>query len=371
MMHQPFTVFFRHFLLTTNSPASRFILDHRRLSAFLTTFCITLFCFVVQDSSRAESPMRLGMIGLDTSHAPAFAKLINQTESADDLPAMRVTAAYPGGSDDLPASYERVEGFTRQLEELGVEIKESIADLLSQVDAVLLESVDGRKHLEQVIPVFRAGKPVFIDKPLAADLTEAIAIDLIAKHYGGRWFSSSSLRFSPSIIRYRGDEYKGKIQGATAWSPCSLDPTHVDLFWYGIHGVEILYTAMGVGCEQVVRVSSQQSDVVVGRWSDGRIGTFRGIRAGASGYGLVVFGTDRIETDAKYEGYESLVREIRQFLAGGAAPVTNDETLEMMTFMQAAQVSKDNGGKPVMIGEVWQEHLAAAREIVTKIVDQL
>lgn len=370
MTHPPFPVFFRHFQPTNESPKIDFLNYRQHLPAVLTSFCIALFCFVTQDRSHAESPMRLGMIGLDTSHAPAFAKLINQSDSTDGLPAMRVTAAFPGGSDDLPASYERVEGFTRQLDELGVEIKASIDDLLSQVDAVLLESVDGRKHLEQVIPVFRAGKPVFIDKPLAADLTHAIAIDLIGKHFGGRWFSSSSLRFSPSIIRYRGDDYRGKIHGATAWSPCSLEPSHVDLFWYGIHGVEILYTAMGVGCEQVVRIGSEQGDVVVGRWGDGRIGTFRGIRSGASGYGLVVFGSDRVETDAKYEGYGPLVGEIRQFLSGGPAPVTNEETLEMMAFMQAAQVSKETGGKPVLISQVWQEHLAAAREIVTKIVGQ-
>jgi hypothetical protein len=332
-----------------------------------TVFLWLGFCLLVNGSIGSEPQIRLGMIGLDTSHAPAFTKGLNQV-LISNLPSMRVVAAYPGGSDDLAASYDRIDGFTRELKEMGVEIVDSIPELLSRVDAVLLESVDGRKHLEQVMPVFKAQKPVFIDKPLAADLTDAIAIDLLGKHYDCRWFSSSSLRFSPSIIRYRDQAYQGKILGATSWSPCSLEPTHVDLFWYGIHGVETLYTAMGTGCQRVVRISTDGADVVVGTWQDGRIGTFRGIRSGASGYGLVIFGKDSIETDAKYEGYAGLVDEIRQFFAGGPAPVSNEETLEMMTFMQAAQLSKELDGQPVLMSEVWQNHLAAAEEVVASLV---
>ena len=143
---------------------------------------------------------------------------------------------------------------------------DSIDSLLAKVDAILLESVDGRKHLRQALPVFRAGKPVFIDKPLAADLTEAIAIDLIAKKYAGRWFSSSSLRFSPTIYRHSSPEARQKVLGASSWGPCSLEPTHVDLFWYGIHGVEMLYTAMGTGCQQVTQFSTEGADMVVGKW---------------------------------------------------------------------------------------------------------
>jgi hypothetical protein len=316
----------------------------------------------------AEEPMRVGMIGLDTSHAPAFVKLINQEQVAEATTKMRVVAAFPGGSDDLAASRDRVQGFTQQIQAMGVEIVGSIQELLTKVDAVLLESVDGRKHLRQAIPVFEAGKPVFIDKPLAAGLTEAMAIDFIAKKCSGRWFSSSSLRFSPSIHRYSSPEQRAQIQGAAAWSPCALEPTHVDLFWYGIHGVEILYTAMGTGCERVVQTSTDGADLVVGVWQGGRLGSFRGIRQGASGYGLVVFGKETIESDGKYEGYQPLVEEIGRFFAGGQPPVSNEETLEMMAFMQAAYRSKQLGGQSVLLREVWDTHLAEAQDLVAKLL---
>lgn len=316
----------------------------------------------------AEEPLRIGMIGLDTSHAPAFTKLINAESATGKLAQMQVVAAFPGGSQDLASSRDRVAGFTEDLKGMGVEIVDSIDALIEKVDAVLLESVDGRTHLAQALPVFRAGKPVFIDKPLAGDLADAIAIDLAAKKHQAKWFSSSSLRFSPSIIRYREDpRVAGQVLGATAWSPCSLEPTHADLFWYGIHGVEILYTAMGTGCQQVTRTSAPGTDVVVGTWEDGRLGVYRGIRQGKAEYGLVVFGEKAIETGGKYEGYAPLVDRIADFFLGGETPVANAETLEMMTFMQAADTSKQSGGQPVQLAEVWDQAMEQAEKRLAEL----
>ena len=315
----------------------------------------------------ADHPLRIGIIGLDTSHCPAFTKLINSPESKGNLAKLKVVAAYPGGSPDIASSRDRIEGFTKQLSEMGVEIVHSVEALLPKVDAVLLESVDGRKHLQQAIPVFKAGKPMFIDKPLAADLADAIAIDLAAKKYKAKWFSSSSLRFSPSIIRYRENPDDSRsVQGAIAWSPCSLEPTHADLYWYGIHGVETLYTAMGTGCESVVRVSTDGTDVAIGTWKGGRVGEFRGIRAGRSGYGLVVFGEKRIDVGGKYEGYAPLVERIATFFLGGDAPVSNEETLELYTFMQAADASKASGGAPVQLDDVWAKAMVQAKQRLAK-----
>lgn len=318
--------------------------------------------------SDAGGPLRLGMIGLDTSHAPAFTKTFNKEPSDSQLKGMRVVAAYPGGSQDIASSRDRVAGFTADLQQLDVEIVDSVEALLPKVDAVLLESVDGRKHLEQVLPIFKAGKPVFIDKPLAGELSDALAIDLLAKKYDARWFSSSSLRFSPSIFRYRDDpKLFQQVRGASAWSPCSLEPNHGDFNWYGIHGVEILYTAMGPGCQTVTRIHTAGTDVAVGVWQGGRIGEFRGIRDGAAAYGLVVFGEKQVEVAGKYEGYEPLLYQIAKFFAGGDVPVPTDETLEMMAFMQAADVSKQRGGVPVDLAEVRAEALRDAEAKVAQI----
>ena len=337
---------------------------YNMLTCLATTLLLAVHCLQTSSSTPAAEPLRVGMIGLDTSHAPAFAKLINAEGNEGALGQLRVVAAFPGGSPDLPSSRDRVDGFTKQLGDMGIEIFDSIDTLLPKVDAVLLESVDGRVHLSQVLPVFKARKPVFIDKPLAADLADALAIDLAAQKYDARWFSSSSLRFSPGILMYRSGETKaGKPQGVVAWSPCSLDPTHSDLFWYGIHGVEILFTTMGTGCEQVTRIGTEGTDVAVGIWENGRIGTFRGLRDGKQDYGLVVFGEQAIELGGKYEGYRPLVEQIAEFFVNDTQPVSNAETIEMMAFMQAADRSGELGGQPVSLPELVEEYkpLAAAR----------
>lgn len=337
-------------------------------SAFLPSQCSAQSGAQKEGPSGADKPLRLGIIGLDTSHVPAFTKMFNAKTPESGLAGMRVVAAFPGGSEDIASSRDRVAGFTEDLRKLDVEIVDSVAALLPKVDAVLLESVDGRKHLEQVLPVFKAGLPVFIDKPLAGDLTDALAIDLLAKKYKARWFSSSSLRFSPDIFRYREDpELKKQIRGAAAWSPCSLEPSHTDLYWYGVHGVEILYTAMGQGCKSVTRTHTDGTDLVVGVWDGGRIGTFRGIRDGRADYGLVVFGTKQVEVGGKYAGYAPLVHKIADFFVGGEAPVSPEETVEMFVFMQAADVSKERGGIPVDLDEVRAEALKAAKEKVAQV----
>ena len=330
------------------------------------TLAACLIALLTLMSSPAMSdeagPLRAGMIGLDTSHAPAFAKLLDGSKTAGDLAGVKVVAAFPGGSPDLPASADRVEGYTKELAKMGIEIVPSIEALLPKVDVVLLESVDGRPHLAQVLPVLRAKKPVFIDKPVAGSLADAVAIYNVAQELGVPCFSSSSLRFSKGIISMRNDQRVGRVMGCEARGPCTLEPHHPDLYWYGIHGVETLFTIMGTGCQSVTRVQTDGTELVAGVWTEGRIGTFRGLRAGAHGYGAMVYGDKGIAPSGGYDSYEPLVVEIVKFFKTGKPPVSAEETLEIYAFMEAADESKRQGGKPVTIESVMSKARQAAAE---------
>ncbi len=355
----------RHAETQPSEPRNSWILSGLVQCLTLGVVCLGMGSKILAQASANSQKISIGMIGLDTSHAPAFTKLFNAEPADGPLANMRVVAAFPGGSEDIASSRDRVEGFTEQMREMDVEIVDSIEKLLPKVDVVVLASVDGRKHLSQVAPVFAAGKRVFIDKPLAASLPDAIAIDLLAKEHQAEWFSGSSLRFSPDFYKYRtAPEWQNAVRGASAWSPCSLEPTHSDLFWYGVHGVETLYTAMGPGCKTVTRVKTDGQDLVVGQWPEGRIGTFRGIREGKTGYGIAVYGDKAIEVDGSYAGYQPLVEEIAKFFRGGPNPVAPAETIEMFTFMAAAQASSDNGGIPVELKTVHDAALQDAHELV-------
>ena len=290
-------------------------------------------------------PLKAGMVGLDTSHAPAFTKILNESGSA----GIRVTHAYPHGSRTIESSYSRIPKYTEQVKEMGVQISGSIEELLEQVDVVLLETNDGRLHLEQARLILQARKPVFIDKPLAASFSDAVEIFTLAESAGVPIFTSSSLRFSPTTQKLVKEQPIGKITGADIFSPATIEPTHPDLFWYGIHGVESLFTVLGTGCISVRRTYRPDADIVVGEWTDGRIGTFRGIRQGKKGYGGTAYGTEGISPAGVYEGYEPLVKEIVQFFQTGVPPVSKAETLEIFAFMAAAEESKRKKGKTVKL----------------------
>ena len=301
--------------------------------------------------AQENNQKRVGIIGLDTSHSIAFTKEFNQQPADPEMLGYRVVAAYPFGSSKIESSASRIPQYTAAIKELGVTVVDSLAELLDQVDYVLLETNDGSLHLQQAIEVFRAGKPVFIDKPTGSNLSEVIAIFQAANQYGVPMFSSSSLRFSegPQSIR---NGSVGQVMGCDAYSPASLEETHVDLFWYGIHGVETLFTCMGRGCLSVSQTTTPNHDFVVGRWSQDRIGTFRGMRDGKRGFGATAFGDKGIEALGRSDGYRPLLVQIVKFFDSGVAPVDAEETIELYAFMQAAQVSKDNNGREVSLAEV-------------------
>ncbi len=308
--------------------------------------------------NRIAKDAKVGIIGLDTSHCTAFTKLLNDPEAPEDIAGYKVVAAYPKGSPDIESSISRVPGYIEEIKTYGVEIVDSIDALLEKVDVVLLETNDGRPHLEQALPVLKAGKPLFVDKPVAGSLVDALAIFRASERYGVPVFSSSSLRYLTNAQNIRKGESIGKVVGADVFSPASLEKTHPDLFWYGIHGVEMLFTVMGTGCRKVTRFHTTDTDIVVGTWYDDRLGTFRGIRSTKSGYGGTAFGEDGIAALGPYESYRGLVVAIVNFFRTGIAPVSAAETLEIYAFMEAADESKRRDGKPVYLEEVMESALA-------------
>ena len=306
-------------------------------------------------SKPPEEVIKIGIIGLDTSHSPAFAEFFNGGSTEPGLSGFKVVAAYPYGSKDIKSSFETIPEYTEKVKSMGVEVVDSIKALLKKVDAVLLETNDGRLHLEQAREVFKAGKPLFIDKPLTASLTDAVTIYREAKERNNAVFSASSLRYLANAQAVRQDNKIGQVLGADTFSPASLEPNHPDLFWYGIHGVEILYTVLGTGCDTVTRFQTNDTEFVVGKWKDGRIGTFRGTRTGTHDYGGIAFGKDANISLGPFDGYQAMLVKVGEFFKTGISPVDSLETLEIYAFMEAADESKRRGGLPVSVDEVMRK----------------
>jgi predicted dehydrogenase len=309
---------------------------------------LLLVAVVLVAPSALASDLRLGLIGTDTSHVIAFTRAFNGPPGPDHVEGARVVAAFKGGSPDVEASYTRVDRFAEQLRaDWEVAFVDDIASLCPLVDAVLIESVDGRTHLEQARQALACGKPMFIDKPLASTLEDAREIARLAAEAGVPWFSSSSLRWSEIVTTLKGDD----TVGASVWGPGPTEPHHqLDLSWYAIHPIEMLYALMGPGCLEVTRSLSESGDIVMGRWADGRLGTVR-VLPEARSYGAVVFRREEVEQSRPdmRGSYTPLLREMVEFFRTGRPPVPNEETLEIFAFMDAAQRSKEQGGTPVRL----------------------
>jgi hypothetical protein len=165
-------------------------------------------------------------------------------------------------------------------------------------------------------------------------------------------FSSSSLRYGKDSQAVRNGAI-GKVHYAETFSPCNIEPHHPDLFWYGVHGVESLFTVMGTGCQTVQRGTTADGKIeVVGTWKGGRKGVYRE----GKGYGGLAKGEKGEAPVGGYDGYAPLVVEIMKFFKTGVAPVTPEETLEIFAFMEAADESKRQNGAPVKLKDVVKKH---------------
>ena len=293
------------------------------------------------------------MIGLDTSHVSAFVKLLNDPTNEFHVPGVRVVKAFPGGSTKFASSINRVEGFTKELSEKGIEIVDSI-EALAGLDAYFLESVDGDQHLEQFKILANFGKPVYIDKPLACNYSDAKAIVELAKEKNIPLMSCSSLRYALGICDLKKEE-DTEVFACQAFGPMNLLDDYRDYFWYGIHTTEIVFAMLGKGCESVQVIPTHHADLLFGRWADGRIGSILGNRNNVWEFGCSIT-TNTHQRQAVASGaipyYAQLLKEVVPFFQTGKSPLDIEESLNIIAFLEAASRSRAAGGTLVKIADL-------------------
>lgn len=295
-----------------------------------------------------DQELRVGIVSLDTSHVVAFTRILNDAQDPFHLAGARVVGAYAGGSAMFSLSRDRVQGFTAELQtQYGIRMYDQIAALANDVDALLLESVDGRQHLEQFRQL-AVGKPVYVDKPLATTLAEARAIAGIAVQTHTPLMSTSSLRYAAGIAGLLGPEEQ--VLSCEAFGPAPILEDYPGLFWYGIHSAEILFAYMGTGCKAVRCISHPDADLLIGEWTDGRLGLMRGTRLKANPFGCVVHTGSEARCGVAQSTppyYFLLLEQVVRFFQTGVSPVDIQETLEIIAFLEAADNSKAAGGELV------------------------
>ena len=193
--------------------------------------------------------MKIGINDFDTSHAVAFTQRLNHIDIAQEqwVEGGTITVGCPGESLLSP---ERIPEFTAQMRQYGVPLVDQPEEIIGQVEAVMVESVDGSVHLDRARAFIEAGLPTYIDKPFACSLADARQLVDLAASYQVPIFSSSSLRYAPEMVSaLTQTDQIGDFIGVEVSTPASQHPRNPGLFHYGIHGVDMLYTLMGPGCQ--------------------------------------------------------------------------------------------------------------------------
>lgn len=299
----------------------------------------------VEGGSRNVAKIKIGMVGLDTSHAVIFARLLNDSSHPDHIEGGQVTNAFPLSSPGLERSAGRVEKFTEEVRKLGVRITDSLEETVSACDAILLETVDGAQHLRQLMELLPHRKPIFVDKPLCLSYGDAIRMQEEAGKYGTPVMSASALRYMEGLREARSTFGKGRIIGADCFGPMELMEQQPGYFWYGIHTIEMLFAILGRGGKPSVVLANGESDLLAAVWDDGRFGTVRGSRNGNGDFGAVIHyekGREFISTASmKKSLYANLVEEIILFFRQGKASVQLEETVEIIGFIEQANIKRE------------------------------
>ncbi len=285
---------------------------------------------------------RIAMIGLDTSHAVEFTKLMQHPEHAV-VKGMRVVKALR-----FPSPFQSEEGQDKrqaELESMGVRMAPTVEALVEGVDAVFLEINDPALHLPYFEKVAGNGLPVFIDKPLCATTEEARRMLDRAAAQGTPAWSSSSLRFIPALA-----DAKAKVPSpvlAHTFGALGKASAGSDLVWYGVHAVEMLVAALGVGASRVRAVDDDVGVTLLVDYADGRRGLVECLR------GLYMYGGRLQSRDAmgffdagSGSPYVSLMNALRGFVVEGVLPVPLAESFEVTAILEAGDRSLA-AGSPV------------------------
>ncbi|OHB56773.1 MAG: hypothetical protein A2Y12_20565 [Planctomycetes bacterium GWF2_42_9] len=293
--------------------------------------------------------MKIGIIGFDTSHSyvfPAYFKELAQ-KTDDKYKAIQVELGW-AGDPSTAVHPEELDNMRKGISDIGIKGVDSLEKLIPQCDAFMLECVNGDTHLEIAKKILPLKKPTFIDKPFANNTADAKEIASIAKKYGTPCWSSSALRFEPTMLE--AIKKAGTCLEADIYGPAPYFAKGRGIVYYGIHTSEMIFTIMGTGLKSVQTNWQDDREIIVGTWKDGRKAVLRGRRKPIHGFGGTVHGTEgSFSFPGNGDFYAGLTRNIADFFLTGSIPVTLDVTVEVIAFLDAAVLSKEQGGKEILV----------------------
>ncbi len=308
--------------------------------------------------------MRIGAIGIDSSHTPVFTNRIN-TMFKEGKTKCQVVAFWDPGRHEWqhPAGPEQsakdVAKWREDTIKEGAKAVGSLDELLESVDGVMVLNINGHRHLELAIGPIARGMATYVDKPLTCSIDQARSLLAMTRQYKARCYSASSLRFITEIPKLDKEQI-GKIVAIDAFGNGEVMEMMPDLWHYGCHAIEMVdaifrWSGQGAGVQRVSAV--KKGDATSGyhlldmEYRDGRLARIRCDRNGAWAFGATVHGTKGVQQFVVDFGpvYTRLVEGMVKFFEGGEAPVDLRDIVENVAVMQAGNESIAKDGAWVEI----------------------
>lgn len=288
--------------------------------------------------------VRIGFVGVNTWHAEALSDVILGIGPSGHLPAV-------AGAEVVAVWGEPALERARLATKTGArEFSADPSELVDYIDLafILDDTGGGARHRELGEPFLRAGIPVFIDKPMALSLADARALFELAEAYQVPIMSASALRFSAELSEHALDLAAiGEIRAVNVLGPG-------EWYYYGVHAAELLLTILQAKPEWVSRHVSNDHDVAVVGFTDGRLATVDVLREAYYTFTACAYGKSgwvSLEIDRNYEFYRGLILAAVDMARTGLSPVSADQTLDVLGVLQAG-ISSESLGRVVRIDEL-------------------
>lgn len=287
------------------------------------------------------NPIKVGIVGTNTSHAGVFAGLINGREGRPaSVPDAQVVAAWSSGRDGLSGRHQDAPELAA---DFGIaQVVADPADMVGEIDLVLvLDDEDGgARHPELARGFLEAGIATYVDKPMA--LTVDVAVDLfdLAARHRAPLMSCSALRFASALDAVR-PAAVGELSLLVSVGPG-------DWYNYGIHAVEAAQAVIGAGASWVERSASAGRDVTVIGGENGPRTMIGTLRDAATGFHLTAFGNrGRAEVEVgDYEDfYTNTMIAAVEMARTSVAPINRRDTLEVLAVLAAGERSAETGDR--------------------------
>lgn len=297
------------------------------------------------------SPIRLGILGTDSSHLIEFSKRIKALNDAGKTRCI-VTSFWTDGRHDMPAA--EVAKWETETEALGAKRATSRDALLANSDGVLVLAVNGHRHQELAMPSLERGLATYVDKPFTCDLAQAKEMLAAARKSKARCYSASSLRFAAEVTGLPRDAI-GDIVAIDATGPGELNASMEGLFFYGVHTIEMvdaLFAKSGV--KRVRAITNDARDLIDLEYADGRSAHLRLERRGSYDFAATVHGSKSLhQFKVNFAGvYDRLVEGMCTFFEGGSPPAELRDIVENIAVMEAGNRSLREGGEWISVPEV-------------------